>query len=145
VHVRDLGIEAPSGHLVTGHIIATDPRGGAVLPKSAAAADAEGLAKGEVVVYRIIRGTAGFTDGAGKIIELATGDTVTAGAGAIRLAEIGEDTQILRLGLLNGFDALRMWTPGQRDEIDALAGQIITRADLRSDRLAGSPVGYLYE
>ena len=32
-----------------------------------------------------------------------------------------------------------------RNEIDALAGRIITRADLRSDRLAGSPVGYLYE
>ena len=64
---------------------------------------------------------------------------------AIRLADVGEDTQILRLGLLKGMEDLRMWTPDQRDEIDALAGQIITRSDLRSDRLSGSPVGYLYE
>ncbi|MFG1479627.1 hypothetical protein V5F53_13310 [Xanthobacter sp. V4C-4] len=145
LHVRDLGIEAPSGSLVTGHIIATDPRGGSVLPKSAAGADAEGLAKGEVVVYRVIRGTAAFSDGSGRPLELATGDTVTAGGGVLRLTEVGEDTQILRLGLLKGMEELRMWTPTQRDEIDALAGQIITRSDLRGDRLAGSPVGYLYE
>lgn len=145
VYVRDIGIEAPSGNLVTGHIIATDPRGGSVLPKSGAATDAEGLAKGEVVVFRVIRGTAAFTDDAGKRLELAAGDTVTAGKDAIRLAEVGEDTQILRLGLLKGMEDLKMWTPTQRDEIDALAGQIITRSDLRSDRLAGSPVGYLYE
>ncbi len=37
VYVRDLGIEVPSGHLVTGHIIATDPRGQSLLPKSASA------------------------------------------------------------------------------------------------------------
>ncbi|MFG1277282.1 hypothetical protein [Xanthobacter autotrophicus] len=145
VHVRDLGIEAPSGNLVTGHIIATDPRGGSILPKSTANADAEGLAKGEVVVYRIIRGTALFTDGSGKPLELATGDTVTAGKGAITLTDVGEDTQILRLGLLRGIEDLKMWTPTQRDEIDALAGQIITRADLRSERVTGKPVGYLYE
>lgn len=145
VHVRDLGIEAPSGNLVTGHIIATDPRGGSLLPKSAAKAAAEGLAKGEVVVYRIIRGTALFTDGSGKPLELATGDTVTAGKGAITLTDVGEDTQILRLGLLRGIEDLKMWTPTQRDEIDALAGQIITRADLRSERVTGKPVGYLYE
>lgn len=145
VHVRDLGIEAPSGNLVTGHIIATDPRGKALLPKSTAAADAEGLAKGEVVVYRIIRGTAGFTDGAGKLLELGCGDTVTAGKDALTLTEVGEDTQILRLGLLKGIEDLKMWTPTQRDEIDGLAGQIITRSTLRDDRLAGSPVGYLYE
>ena len=145
IHVRDIGIEAPSGHLVTGHIIATDPKGASILPKSGAAADAEGLARGEVVVYRVIRGTAAFSDGAGKRLELATGDTVTAGKDAIRLADVGEDTQILRLGLLKGMEDLRMWTPDQRDEIDALAGQIITRSDLRSDRLSGSPVGYLYE
>ena len=70
---------------------------------------------------------------------------MTAGKGAIRLTDVGEDTQILRLGLLKGIEDLRMWTPTQRDEIDALAGQIITRADLRSDRVAGKPVGYLYE
>ena len=41
VYVRDIGIEIPSGHLVTGHIIATDPRGQSLLPKSiSAAADA---------------------------------------------------------------------------------------------------------
>lgn len=145
VYVRDTGIEAPSGQLVTGHIIATDPRGKALLPKSTAAADATGLAKGEVVVYRIIRGSAGFTDRSGRLLELATGDTVTAGKGALVLTQIGEDTQILRLGLLKGIEDLKMWTPTQRDEIDALAGQIITRSTLRDDRLAGSPVGYLYE
>lgn len=145
VHVRDIGIEAPSGHLVTGHIIATDARGGAVLPKSTAEADAKGLAKGEVAIYRIIRGTATFSDGSGKPLELAAGDTVTAGGGTLRLTHMGDDTQILRLGLLKGMEDLRMWTPTQRDEIDALAGKIITRADLRGDRLSGAPVGYLYE
>ena len=40
---------------------------------------------------------------------------------------------------------LRRWTPTQRDEIDALAGGIITRKDLRPQRLEGKPVGYLYE
>jgi hypothetical protein len=41
IYVRDIGIEAPSGQLVTGHIIATDPRGGSLLPKStSASADA---------------------------------------------------------------------------------------------------------
>ncbi|WP_127089385.1 hypothetical protein [Aquabacter cavernae] len=144
VRVRDLGIEAPSGNLVTGHIIATDPRGGSVLPKSAALADAEGLSKGEVVVYRVIRGTAAFSDSAGKRLELAAGDTVTAGK-ALRLTDMGEDTQVLRLGLLNGMEQLRRWTRSQRDEVNALAGQIITRSDLRNDRLEGSPVGYLYE
>ena len=146
VYVRDLGIEVPSGHLVTGHIIATDPHGQSLLPKSAASAvNAADLAKGEVVVYRVIRGTAEFKDGAGKIIELATGDSVTAGKNALSLVGVGENTQLLRLGLLKGMENLRKWTPTQRDEIDGLAGQIITRTDPRPQRAKGEPVGYLYE
>jgi hypothetical protein len=146
VYVRDLGIEVPSGHLVSGHIIATDPRGQSLLPKSASTtANAADLAKGEVVVYRVIRGTAEFKDGAGKILELATGDAVTAGKNAINLTGVGDDTQILRLGLLKGIEHLRRWTPTQRDEIDGLAGQIITRKDIRPLRTEGEPVGYLYE
>jgi hypothetical protein len=146
VYVRDIGIEVPSGHLVTGHIIATDPRGQSLLPKSAsAAANVSDLAKGESVVYRVIRGTAEFKDGAGKVLELGAGDTVTAGKGAITLAGIGENTQILRLGLLEGIENLRKWTPTQRAEIDGLAGQIITRQDLRPQRTDGLPVGYLYD
>jgi hypothetical protein len=146
VYVRDLGIEVPSGHLVSGHIIATDPRGQSLLPKSASTtANAADLAKGEVVVYRVIRGTAEFKDGAGKILELATGDAVTAGKNAINLTGVGDNTQILRLGLLKGIEHLRRWTPTQRDEIDGLAGQIITRKDIRPLRTEGEPVGYLYE
>ena len=146
VYMRDLGIEIPSGRLVTGHIIATDPAGQSLLPKStAAAADTAGLAKGDVAVYRVIRGTAEFKDGAGKILELAAGDAVTAGKNAIALAGVGENTQILRLGLLDGMENLHRWTPTQRDEIDGLAGQIITRKDVRPQRLEGRPVGYLYE
>jgi hypothetical protein len=146
VHVRDLGIEAPSGHLVTGHIIATDPRGQSLLPKSAAgAADFTGLGKGEVVVYRVIRGTAEFKDSAGKGFELATGDSVTVGKGSATLVALGENTQLLRLGLLKGFDNLCRWTSAQRDEIDGLAGQIITRKEARPQRIQGKPVGYLYE
>jgi hypothetical protein len=76
---------------------------------------------------------------------LATGDTVTAGKHAINLVGLGEDTQILRLGLLKGMENLRKWTPAQRDEIDGLAGQIITRKDIRPLRTEGKPVGYLYE
>lgn len=145
VYVRDLGIEVPSGHLVTGHIIATDPRGQSLLPKSGSAAvDTVGFAKGEVVIYRIIRGTAEFKDEAGKIIELATGDSVTAGKNAIRLISVGENTQVLRLGLLNGLENLRKWTPTQRDEIDGLGGGIITRKVVRAQRTKGKPVGYLY-
>jgi mannose-6-phosphate isomerase-like protein (cupin superfamily) len=146
VYVRDIGIEVPSGHLVTGHIIATDPRGQSLLPKSASAPVNEStFAKGESIVYRVIRGTAEFRDGAGRILELGAGDTVTAGKGAITLAGLGENTQVLRLGLLAGIENLRAWTPTQRAEIDGLAGQIITRQDLRPQRAEGLPVGYLYE
>jgi hypothetical protein len=146
VYVRDIGIEVPSGRLTTGHIIATDPRGQSLLPKSASAtADTAFLGKGEVVIYRVIRGTAEFRNSAGESFELATGDTVTAGRNAINLWALGENTQILRLGLLKGIDNLRSWTPTQRDEIDGLAGQIIARKDLRPLRTEGKPVGYLYE
>ena len=146
VHVRDLGIEDASGHLVTGHIVATDPRGQSLLPKSASpAADAAGLEKGEVVVYRVIRGTAEFKDGAGKRFELATGDSVTAGKNSATLVGLGENTQLLRLGLLKGMDDLCRWTAAQRDEIDGLAGRIITRKEPRPQRTQGKPVGFLYE
>ena len=146
VHVRDIGIEIPSGHLVTGHIIATDPPGQSLLPKSTSAAvDGASFAKGEVVIYRVIRGTAAFTNSAGENFELGTGDTVTAGKNTISLVSVGENTQILRLGLLKGMENLRSWTPTQRDEIDGLAGQIITRKDIRPLRTEGKPVGYLYE
>jgi quercetin dioxygenase-like cupin family protein len=145
VHVRDIGIEVPSGHLVIGHIIATDPRGQSLLPKSTSAtADAASLMKGEVVIYRVIRGTAEFKDDAGKTFELATGDVVTASKNKINLVGVGENTQVLRLGLLKGMDNLRKWTATQRDEIDGLAGQIITRKDVRPLRTEGMPVGYLY-
>jgi hypothetical protein len=146
VYVRDIGIEIPSGHLVTGHIIATDPRGHSLLPKSTSAtADAVSLAQGEVVIYRIIRGTAEFKDGAGKIFELAAGDVVTASKNTITLIGVGENTQVLRLGLLKGMENLCSWTPTQRDEIDGLAGQIITGKDVRPLRTEGQPVGYLYK
>ena len=146
VHVRDLGIEAPSGHLVTGQVIATDPRGQSLLPKSAAgAADITVLGKGEVVVYRVIRGTAEFRDSGGKGFELATGDSVTVGKRSATLVALGQNTQLLRLGLLKNMDNLCRWTSAQRDEIDGLAGQIITRKDPRPQRTHGKPVGYLYE
>jgi hypothetical protein len=116
------------------------------LPKSAStAADTAFLRKGEVVIYRVIRGSAEFTNNAGENFELATGDTVTAGKDTINLVGLGENTQILRLGLLKGIENLRSWTPTQRDEIDGLAGQIITRKDVRPLRNEGKPVGYLYE
>ncbi|MDO9381990.1 MAG: hypothetical protein Q7T86_03920, partial [Hyphomicrobiaceae bacterium] len=70
---------------------------------------------------------------------------VTAGKNTITLTGVGENTQILRLGLLKGMENLRSWTPTQRDEIDGLAGQIITRKDVRPLRTEGKPVGYLYE
>ncbi len=144
--MRDIGIEVPSGRLTTGHIIATDPRGQSLLPKStSAAADTAFLGKGEVVIYRVIRGAAEFTNSAGDNFELVTGDTVTAGKNTINLVGLGENTQVLRLGLLKGIETLRSWTPVQRDEIDGLAGQIITCRDVRPLRNEGKPVGYLYE
>ncbi len=109
-----------------------------------AAAATAGLDKGEAVIYRVIRGTAEFANSAGKSFELATGDTVTASKNMINLAAMGADTQILRLGLLKGLENLRSWTPTQRDDIDGLAGQIITRKDIRPLRTDGKPVGYLY-
>jgi quercetin dioxygenase-like cupin family protein len=146
VYVRDIGIEIPSGRLTIGHIIATDPRGQSLIPKSASAmADAAFLGKGQIVIYRVIRGTAEFRNNIGENFELATGDTVTAGKNAIDLVGLAENTQILRLGLLKGIENLRTWTPAQRDEIDGLAGQIITRKDIRPLRTEGRPVGYLYE
>ena len=110
-----------------------------------AMADTGSLAKGEVVIYRVIRGTAEFKDSSGKTLELATGDVVTAGKTSIQLVGVGENTQVLRLGLLKGMESLRSWTPTQRDEIDGLAGQIITQKDIRSLRTEGQPVGYLYK
>ena len=146
VYVRDIGIEVPSGHLVSGHIIATDPRGQSLLPKSSAAAvDAASFAKGEVVMYRVIRGTAEFKDSAGKTFELVAGDVVTAGKSSTTLIGLGDNTQVLRLGLLKGLEKLRSWTPTQRDEIDGLADKIITQKDVRPIRTEGKPVGYLYE
>lgn len=145
VYVRDIGIEAPSGQLVTGHIIATDPRGQSLLPKSTSiSADITCLAKGEVVIYRVIRGTAEFKKKSGETFELGAGDVVTAGKDSIMLAAVGENTQLLRLGLLRGIDDLRSWTPTQRDEIDGLAGRIITHKQIRPLRTEGKPVGYLY-
>ncbi|QHP71184.1 hypothetical protein EI171_30150 [Bradyrhizobium sp. LCT2] len=145
VHVRDIGIEVPSGHLVTGHIIATDPPGQSLLPKSTSAtADGTSFAKGEVVIYRVIRGTAEFKNRSGETFELSAGDVVTAGKSSINLIGVGENTQVLRLGLLKGMNDLRSWTATQRDEIDGLAGQIITHKDIRPLRTEGKPVGYLY-
>ncbi|MFB6449777.1 hypothetical protein [Bradyrhizobium tunisiense] len=145
VYVRDIGIEVPSGRLVTGHIIATDPRGQSLLPKTmSASADAASFATGEVVIYRVIRGTAEFKRSSGESFELSAGDVVTAGKSSIDLTGVGENTQVLRLGLLKGMNELRSWTPTQRDEIDGLAGQIITRRDIRPLRTEGKPVGYLY-
>lgn len=146
VYVRDIGIEAPSGQLVTGHIIATDPSSHPLLPKNGSAmSDAAFMSKGEVVIYRVIRGTAEFKDSSGKTFELATGDTVTAGKTSLSITGLGENTQVLRLGLLKGLENLRSWTPAQRDEIDGLAGEIITHKDVRSVRTEGDAVGYLYE
>ena len=102
------------------------------------------FAKGEVVIYRVIRGTAEFKNKAGETFELAAGDVVTAGKSSISLVGLGENTQVLRLGLLKGMNDLRSWTPTQRDEIDGLAGQIITGKDIRPLRTEGKPVGYLY-
>lgn len=145
VYVRDIGIEVPSGQLVTGHIIATDPRGQSLLPKrTSIAADASCFVKGEVVIYRVIRGTAEFKKKVGETFELAAGDVVTAGKDSISLMAVGENTQVLRLGLLKGMNDLRSWTPTQRDEIDGLASQIITQKDIRPLRTEGKPVGYLY-
>jgi len=42
-------------------------------------------------------------------------------------------------------DNLCRWTPAQRDEIDGLAGRIITRKEARPQRTQGRPVGFLYE
>jgi hypothetical protein len=145
VYVRDIGIEAPSGHLVTGHIIATDPSGHSLLPKSSTGGvDAASFAKGEVAIYRVIRGTAEFKDNVGKTFELTAGDFVTTGKMSATLIGLGDNTQVLRLGLLKGLEQLRSWTPTQRDEIDGLAGQIITQKDVRPLRTEGKPVGYLY-
>lgn len=96
------------------------------------------------MIYRVIRGTAEFSDRSGRNFELAAGDVVTAGRESIRLVGLGENTQLLRLGLLKGLEQLRSWTPTQRDEIDGLAGRIITRRDTRPLRTEGQPVGYLY-
>ena len=95
-------------------------------------------------MYRVIRGIAAFKDLDGKTLELVAGDVVTAGPASIDLVSVGEDTQILRLGLMSGIDNLRRWTPTQRDMVDGLAGEIITHKEIRSLRTDGKPVGYLY-
>lgn len=145
VYVRNIGIEAPSGNLMTGHILATDPVGHALLPKSAAPiTDPLFLTRGEVVIYRVIRGSAEFKDSAGQRLELTAGDVVTANGRSLRLVGLDADTQVLRLGLLAGMERLCRWTPTQRDEIDGLGAGLITRREFRSLRTDGPPVGYLY-
>ncbi len=145
VYLRDLGLKAPSGHLVTGHIIATDPRGQSLLPKSACdAADLNDFGEAEVTMYRVIRGFATFKDFEGKTLELVAGDVVTAGPASIDLVKIGDDTQILRLGLMSGMNNLRRWTPTQRDAVDGLAGEIISHKEARPRRTDGKQIGYLY-
>jgi hypothetical protein len=145
VYIRDLEIDVPSGQLVTGHIIATDPPGQSLLPKSSAGhGDASALAKGDVAIYRVIRGSAEFKGHDGMAHELGAGDVITAGHGAIDLVRIEENSQILRLGLMDGIEALRSWTPTQRDEVDGLAGRIITQQEPRPLRTDKKPVGYLY-
>jgi hypothetical protein len=145
VYIRDLEIEAPSGNLVTGHIIATDPAGQSLLPKSSAEhGDWGAFAKGEVAIYRVVRGSAEFKGHDGTLYQLVAGDVITAGQDAIQLAQLGENTQILRLGLMQGIEDLRQWTPTQRDDVDGLAGKIITQQELRPLRTDENPVGYLY-
>jgi hypothetical protein len=145
VYIRDLEIEIPSGHLVTGHIIATDPQGQSLLPKSSSGkGDLSAFGKSEVAMYRVILGSAELRDHTGKIHELITGDVITAGKDALELVGVGENSQILRLGLMSGLEALRRWTPTQRDQVDGLAGQIITQRELRPLRTEGQPIGYLY-
>ena len=145
VYLRDLGIKAPSGHLVTGHIIATDPRGQSLLPKSACGvASIDAFGEAEVVMYRVIRGSCAFRDLDGKLIELGAGDVVTAGRDCLDLVHIGENTQVLRLGLMRGMENLRRWTPTQRDAVDGLAGQIISKSEARALRTGGKEVGYLF-
>jgi hypothetical protein len=145
IYLRDLGIKSPSGHLVTGHIIATDPRGQSLLPKSASgAADIADFGEAEVMMYRVVRGSAEFRDHDGKRLELVAGDVVTAGKDSIDLVSIGGNSQILRLGLMSGMDHLRRWTPTQREMVDGLAGEIITHREVRSLRTDGKQVGYVY-
>lgn len=97
-----------------------------------------------VAIYRVIRGAAEFKKKTGETFDLSVGDIVTAGKDSISLIGVSENTQVLRLGLLKGMNELRSWTPTQRDEIDGLAGQIITQKDVRPLRTEGKPVGYLY-
>lgn len=145
VYIRNLELDSPSGHLVSGHIIATDPRGQSLLPKcSSGTGDLGAFGSSEVAMYRVIRGAAAFRDNAGKAYELEAGDVITAGKDSLDLVWVGDDTQVLRLGLMAGLENLRSWTPTQRDEIDGLAGRIITQRELRPLRTDGKPVGYLY-
>lgn len=145
VCIRDLGIERPSGELVCGHIIATDPDGYSLLPKShkVTMSDSE-FTKGEVVIFRIIRGVATFSDNFGRMITVEAGDTITANVQSIKLHEMRSDTQILRLGLLDGIEKLRRWTPVQRDEIDKLGHKLIVQHETRNIDKREYPIGYLF-
>ncbi len=145
VYVRDIGIEVPSGHLVTGHIIATDPRGHSLLPKSTSAtADTASMAKGEVVIIASFAAPPSSRIALARLLNWRPAMWWTAGKNSIQVVGLGENTQVLRLGLLKGLENLRTWTPTQRDEIDGLAGKIITQKDVRPLRTEGKPVGYLY-
>ena len=95
-------------------------------------------------MYRVIRGSCEFRDLDGKVIELGAGDVITAGRDCLDLVHIGENTQVLRLGLMRGMENLRRWTPTQRDAVDGLAGQIISKSEARALRTGGKEVGYLF-
>jgi hypothetical protein len=142
--VRDIGIEVPSGHLVTGHIIATDPPGHSLLPKAAMfGADTESLTKGEVVIYRVIRGSRSSRTARERPLNLRWA-TSSPPARRRSASKAWGKYRVLRLGLLKGIESLRGWTPTQRDEIDG------GRSDHYAQgcppfRTEGKPVGYLYE
>lgn len=145
VYVRDLGIERPSGELVCGHIIATDPEGYSLLPKSYKTTMLDSkFARGEVVIFQIIRGAATFYDNFGRIIDVKSGDVITASVQSITLHEMQADTQILRLGLLDGIEKLRRWTPVQRDEIDKLGHKLIVQHEARNFDKTEHSIGYLF-
>ncbi len=146
VYVRDIGIEVPSGHLVTGHIIATDPHGQSTSAEehNAGSRRAASFTNGEVVIYRVLRGTAEIQElGWRDVSSLPAGDVVTAGKSSISLVGDGRKHA----------GAPAWSSAGHEDAFEAGRRPSATRStasrpdhhtkDIRL-RTEGKPIGYLY-
>ena len=127
IFVRDIGIEVPSGHLTAA---SSTPTNRPSSSKERLGGHRRHLLCKDGIVFascghQLIQGQWQKARS-----QLAAGDIV-AGKNSTAPRRAGRNSPGPPAGLLKGLRGFRNWTPTQRDEIDGLAGQIITHSDVR--------------